>query len=155
MAQHSGAPIFQNAFITPLGGFAVKFVNKTGANSVYGTVCDISATTFRAVDVEEAAGSDPIGIMYGDNEGNAVADGSDVWVVTGGPAEVLLENGTAATMGNWVGTADTDAGRADATVTEGNIPNLTFAEHFREIGHCMQTIGSGTDVLALVKTHFN
>jgi hypothetical protein len=155
MPLHNGAPIFEKSFITPLGGYAVQFVNKTGANSVYGTVCEVSATTFRGVQLEEAGGSDPLGIMYGDSNGNPVADGANCYVVVGGPAEILLENTTAATVGNWVKTSDNAAGRCDATTAEGSIPGLTFAEHFREIGHCLQTISSGTDVLALVNTHFN
>ena len=49
-----------------------------------------------------------------------------------------------------VGAADV-AGRADATsATPPAAPT-----HFEEIGHCLQTISGGTDVLCRVVLHFN
>ena len=76
--------------------------------------------------------------------------------VVSGIAEVLLEDGTASIHGYWARTSITDAGRADITNAEppgGGIPQADI--HFREIGHCLESKSSGTDVLAKVVLHFN
>jgi len=144
--------INDNFAITPEGGFACKYTNDTGAASVKGTLVDTSGSVDNGVTVEGADGLDPIGAMWSDG----VANGSSVWVVIGGPAYVLLQDSTAATRGYWVRTSETAAGRADATnaaPSGGTIGALE--DHMCEIGHAMESVAGGTDVLALVHLHFN
>jgi hypothetical protein len=77
-------------------------------------------------------------------------------VAISGIADVLIEDGTAATRGNWVYTSDAQAGRANATLANppgGGIPELDT--HMREIGHCLQTVTAGNDKLARCLLHFN
>jgi len=137
--------------ITPEGGFAELLVNKTGAASVVGKTVQIEATTDSAVDICDADGQEMIGAMYE----AGIADGDDVWVVTAGRAQVLLKDATAGTRGYWVKTSDV-AGRVDATNAAppgGGVVQIDT--HMQECGHCMQTIGAGTDVLCWIQMHFN
>ena len=91
--------------------------------------------------------SDVIGAVYD----AGVADGDWCRVVVGGRAQVLLKDTTASTLGYWVKTSDT-AGRADATTS---VPPGHVAGHWQEIGHALETVSGGTDVLAWVMLHFN
>lgn len=137
--------------ITELGGIAVKLTNKTGAASVKGTVVEADTTTDDAFKVADADGNHPIGVVYDDG----VADGSECWVVISGIADVLLKDATASTHGNWVQMSDV-AGRADATVANppaGGVAQLD--NHMEEVGHCLESRGADTDVLARVCLHFN
>ena len=69
---------------------------------------------------------------------------------------MLLQDGTASTRGYWVRTSTTTAGRADATnVAPPGGTVSALEEHLKEIGHCLETKGSGTDVLAKCILHFN
>jgi hypothetical protein len=134
--------------LTSDGGFAVKMTNKTGSNSVKGTVVECDPDVDNAVEIAPGDSVDPIGVMYEDG----VADGSECWVVVAGRAQVLLKDGTASTREYWAKLSDT-AGRADIT---GAVPSPpTGAEHFKEIGHCLESQSSGTDVLAYIIVHFN
>lgn len=140
------------AKFTAEGGLAVQLINKTGAVSVKGTVVETSPTDDNAVGLEEADGLDPIGVIYEDG----VVDGDPVWVVVSGVAEVLLEDGTASTRNYWVRTSTSVAGRADAT--NAGPPGGTVAAletHAKEIGHCLESKTSGSDVLAKCVLHFN
>jgi len=135
-------------YLTPEGGIAIKMTNDTGAASIKGTIVHPS-TTDSGVETAATNAYDAIGVVYSDG----VANGTDVWVVIAGVAEVLLEDGTASTAGNWVNTSGTTAGRGDMTSAVPDPP--TSASHFQEIGHCIETVGSGTDVLAKAIIHFN
>lgn len=128
-----------------------RLLNKTGVASVLGEAVEASTTTDNAVALTGAMDYDCIGAM-GES---GIADGSLVWVAIAGPVQFLLEDGTASTQGNWVKTSDTDAGRIDATNAVppgGGIGQLD--EHTREVGHCAESQGSGTDVLCRVNCHF-
>jgi hypothetical protein len=145
-------PIFvwDNVALTELGGLAVKLTNKTGSNSIKGTVVKASTTDDLAF-AAQAAQYESFGIVYEDG----IADGSECFIVVQGVAEVLLEDTTAAEHGNWVYCSTVD-GRANATLPfppGGGIPE--HDEHFKEVGHCLQTVSSGTDVLAKCVLHFN
>jgi hypothetical protein len=134
---------------TPEGGMIERYINDTGASSVKGTVVEVARNAVDdAVDIAGTSSDDVIGVIYDDG----VADGDFVWVVTQGKAQVLLEDGTIATRGFWVGTGLTTPGRADATSAD---PPGFVLRHFDEIGHCLETKGAGTDVLVLVHLHFN
>lgn len=138
--------------ITNEGGLAVQMINQTGATSVKGSVVDLSDTADFACKLAEIESVDPVGVIY---EGG-IAIGELVWVVYLGLVDVLLEDGTAATRGYWVSVSTTQTGRADATNAQP--PGGTIAaieQHFTELGHCFESKGSGTDVLARVNIHFN
>jgi hypothetical protein len=127
-------------------------INKTGANSVKGIIVDASSTTADAFGVVGADDPDPIGIIY--DEG--VPDGQLCRIVDHGPAQVLLQNSTAATLGFWVKVSDTIPGRADATNASppGGTVNA-IDDHFTEVGHCLESVTAGTDKLCWVMHHQN
>lgn len=129
------------------GGLAVRLINKTSVASVKGTVVTTAAGTDNAFDLTAGDDVDPIGVVYE----TGIADGSECWVVVAGIADVLLKDTTAATRNYWAATSDT-GGRADCTNAAS--PGLILT-HFQEIGHCLESKSSGTDVLAKVLLHFN
>lgn len=137
-------PSGTNGF-TSEGGMYQTFINDTGADSEKGTIVIASTDTDNAVKVAPAGTDMPIGIIYESD----IAQDELVKVVTYGKAEVLLVDGQASIHGNWCGVSSTVNGRMfqDATPPTG--------VHFQEIGHSLQSISSGTDVLALVQIHFN
>jgi hypothetical protein len=139
----------ERAKFTPDGGLAVLLTNKTGAASVKGTVVTTGTVQDNSFALQ-AAEFEAAGIVYD----SGVADGSECWVVVSGIAEVLMKDGTAATRGFWTRCADTD-GRAESTAAPTGIGALDVAEHFKEIGHCLESKAAGTDVLAKVLLHFN
>ncbi len=137
---------------TSLGGICARLTNKTGSNSVAGEVVIASTGTDDAVALTGADESQPIGVFLDDG----VADGDEAWIVTGDIADVMIEDGSTATRGYWVRTSITDAGRADITNAAppgGGTPELD--RHMAEIGHCLESKGSGTDVLARCVLHLN
>jgi hypothetical protein len=62
----------------------------------------------------------------------------------------MLKNSTSSVCGYFVGVSDT-AGRAEAASAA---PTGT-TEHFREMGHCLESKSSGTSILAKCVLHFN
>lgn len=148
-ADANGVVALGNIGITPEGGMAVRLINKTGTASVKGTLVSAASTADGGF-ILQANEYDMLGVCYSDG----VADGGACWVVVHGIAQVLLEDSTAATRGNWVHAAATD-GRADATLTQPSGAGFTeAAEHFKEVGHCIETVTSGTNKLAKVVLHF-
>lgn len=135
--------------LTAEGGFAVLLKNDTGGNSVKGTIVSPSTTDDDAFEIQSSA-YDAFGVVYE----SGVADGSYCWVIIGGRAQVLLADSTAAVRGNWTKCSDTD-GRAEVTTAPTGIGALSTAEHFKEIGHCIESKDAGTNVLAYVILHFN
>ena len=143
-SDHSGGKVL----ITPEGGVAIKLTNKTGANSVKGTIVVADPDVDNAFEIAPADTQSPIGVVYE----AGVADGSDAWVVVYGIAEVLLKDSTTSTRGYWAKVSDTN-GRAD--ITTSNPPVATAAEHSKEIGHGLESKSGGTDVLTKIAMHFN
>jgi hypothetical protein len=145
---HNVANKFRMHYDSATGEYGPQFklTNRTGSNTVKGTIVRASTANDMAFETEAADEDEPIGIVY---EGG-VADGSDAWVWgSGAVAQVLLVNSTAATRGYWasVGSA---AGRADMTNADPIVAN-----HWREIGHCLESKTAGTNVLARALIHFN
>ena len=134
---------------TPEGGYAIRLTNDTGAVSVKGSVVTAGATVDNSFKLQ-AAEFEAVGIVYEDG----IADGSECWVVVGGIAEALLKDGTAATRGYWTRCADTD-GRALVTTPPSGIGAIATSDHFKEIGHCLESKDAGTNVLAKLVLHFN
>ena len=140
---------------TPIGGRAIRVINDTGEVSIRGRVLKASEAVDAAVMLCPADDDEALAIMY--TEG--VEDGGFVFVVTSGIAEVLLEDDTGTTRGNWLRTSITEAGTADGT--NADPPGSGIGEvqqHFKEIGHVTQNVaggGIGTNVLAKCWLHFN
>lgn len=127
------------------GGLFEYFINNTGETSVLGTIVVASTTLANAVSIAPANSVLPIGIIAE----NGVANGSLVKVVTYGKAYVLLKDGLSSSLGYWCGVSDT-AGRMFQAV---DAPSTV--EHSREVGHSLQSVSGGTNVLSLVQVHFN
>jgi hypothetical protein len=128
------------------GGIAIKLTNKTGANSVKGTVVYADPAVDNAFEVNPTNGDMPFGVVYE----SGIADGSECWVVVSGIAEVLLVNTVASTRSYVAYSSGSVAGRIDTAAT---VPAATT--HFREIGHTMESKTGGTDVLIKCLLHFN
>lgn len=140
----------KNSGISEIGGQMIALRNKTGAASVKGTVVSLSDTTDDSFKLQSSE-FDAVGVVYE----SGIADGSECWVVISGKAQVLLTDGTASTRGYWV-YADAVDGRANASVAipaGGTIQELQ--NHFKEIGHCLESKTAGTNVLAKCVLHFN
>ena len=117
--------------ITEEGGFFVSLINKTGVNSVKGSVVRISATQ-NAFELNPTSGTLWFGVVYE----SGIADGSLCRVVIRGIAEALLEDSTASAAQNVIAPSATTAGRFDCS---GAGP-----------GNCLETKSSGTNVLCKV-----
>lgn len=138
-----------SAFITKEGGYAVRILNKTGADSVKGTIIEADKTVDNAVQLAGIDDPDPCGVVYSDG----IPDGGYMYIITTGIADVKY--GTAVTRGTFARipvTADSVAG--GLAVAE-PLPSTPFAtdKHFREIGHPLESIGSPG--LAKTILHFN
>ena len=127
------------------GGYYITLINKTGANSVKGTIVIASTTTDNAIDIAPTNSDSPIGVILEDG----VPDGSLVKVVISGKAYALLENGESSTRGYWCQVSSTQAGRMSQLVN----PDPTT--HWTELGHSLESKTAGTNVLSLVILHFN
>lgn len=128
-----------NFKITAIGGYAVKLTNNTGVNSVEGQQVEADDADENSYKVADANSLMVVGYVY--NAG--VADGSEVWIVTGGIAEMLVDAGGCVHHDRMVSSAT--AGSAGVS----NTPSV--ADHFAEIGHAIETVvGAG---LAKVMIH--
>jgi len=129
-------------------GFLVKVKNNTGGASVKGHILAACPDMDNAVCIE-SNGFDPIGICAE----SGIANGSDMWMwANGSICQVLMKDATAAVRG-YVGLCDDVDGRAYVVAVPSSNP--VVAEHFRELGHCTQSVDAGTNVLALFSIHFN
>ena len=137
------------ATVLKTGAFAVWMTNRTGAASIKGTIVTASRDYDSAIMIEDADnGYDAFGIIYQ----NGVLDGNQVLVIVAGIAEVLIQDGQAVAHGNLMRCSDTVDGRAIPV----NIPPPPNQDqHFKEIGHCIESKASGTNVLAKCIVHFN
>ncbi len=125
--------------LTPLGGYAVKLTNKTGANSIKGEIVIASTGTALAVALAGANETSSTGVFLEDG----VSDGSEAWVVTGGLAEVKMDAG---------GCALGDRIIAGATAGRGTVSNTpAIAVHFQEIAHAHQI--AAANGLAICAVH--
>ncbi|KKM74312.1 hypothetical protein LCGC14_1401570 [marine sediment metagenome] len=130
--------------LTAIGGYAIRLTNKTGGNSVAGQLlAPYSATAVDDAVKTAAANSDEV---FGITLDAGVADGSAMWVVVGGIADVLMDAGGSARGDRLISSAT--AGSADVWNVGGAV-----ATHFLEIGHCVETVGGGA--LARTILHFN
>lgn len=138
---------FNHTITTPLGGIAIRIINGTGAPTVKGSLVSVSPTQDNKF-VLQANEYDTVGIVYE----HGISDGNLCYVVVTGIAEVLFKNGIAVTRGQLAIAADTD-GRAITIAVPSSNP--VVGEHFKEIGHCMESKNAGVNVLAKCIIHFN
>ena len=135
--------------VTNERGFLVKVTNRTGETSVKGKLVSASTSQDNAV-ILQANEYDCFGIIAE----SGIANESEMWIwVNGSICQVMYKDGVKATHGEIAICADTD-GRADRVVNPGaGVPAIET--HFKEIGHIMQTVDAGTNILALTMIHFN
>jgi len=145
-----GTVIAPKIMLTPEGGYAVLLTNRTGAASVKGTIISTSPDYDNAVRLCPVDSPAPVGIIYE----TGIADGSNVWVVVSGIAEVLFVNNVER---NWLARMS----RSDDTTSEAGkgwgeiLPSPPFAtdKHFMEFGHILETKTAGSLTKCLI--HFN
>jgi len=135
---------------TPIGGLAVKLVNRSGAASIKGHLVDISPSYDESVRLCPVEVPDCIGVFLD----SGIPDGEEAWVVISGVAEVYFFASTIrghfARIG-WGSDTGEVAGQAIAEAIPS--PPLSTDKHFGEIGHVLTTrTGPG---LAKVVLHFN
>lgn len=150
MVSTDATPTPQKAFNTPEGGIAVKLTNKTGANSVKGSMVRLNSGQDNSFILCVVNVPDPIGFVYE----NGVADGSECLVVISGIAEVYFIGNT--TRGQFArGFITGDAGYVTGQALAESVPTAPFAtdKHFYEVGHILESrTGAG---LAKCIIHFN
>ena len=133
--------------VTGEAGLLVRMTNGTGSASVKGTL--ISAST--SVDNEFILQSNEFD-TFGIVAESGIADGSQTWVWMSGKCQVLWKDSQSSTRGYVALAADTDGRAYNVDVPSSN---PVVAEHFKEIGHVLESKSSGTDVLVLCVIHFN
>jgi len=134
--------------VTGETGYLQRLKNTTGAVSVKGTLVTQSTTADDSL-VLEVNEFDTFGIVAE----SGVADNEFVWVwKNGSRALVLFKDANSSTRG-YVAIASDTAGRAVNVAVPSSTP--AAAEHFKEIGHVLESKSDGTDVLVLVELHFN
>lgn len=129
-------------------GFLMKMTNKTGSNTVKGSLVSAHSSVDMSFGLQSNE-FDTFGVVYE----AGVADGSDAWIwLNGSIAEVLVENNERPVLGYLVIAAATDGRCKFIAIPTGN-PNVS--DHFREVGHCLESKTQGTDVLVRAHLHFN
>ncbi len=134
--------VVQKIKLTSLGGYAIKLTNKTGSNSVAGQLVQTDTTTNDAVNLSGVNSDDTIGIILD----SGVSDGTDMWVVVYGIADVLMD-AVGSVRGDRIISAP-----VGGFATPWNVGGAV-ATHFQEIGHCIETRGGAG--LARCVLHFN
>jgi hypothetical protein len=148
-----GLIINSAVFLTPDGGVATKMINKTGATSIKGTIAHHHATIDFGFELCPDDEADQIGVIYGDDDGNQVADGAECWVVSNGRALIYFESAT--TLGHFVRSQVAgDGGTIGYAIAEA-APTSPFSsdKHFQEIGHVLEATGAAG--LAMCVLHSN
>lgn len=129
---------------TPEGGLALRLINRTGAASVRGEIVKAS-TSIKGFGLAAANEDFPIGVVYD----SGVANLAPCRVGVGGSVQVLMKNTVGTTVGDILYVSDT-AGRAQSSST---LP--AAASIYRTIGHALETVSGGTNVLVWAVLHFN
>lgn len=131
-------------FQTVEGGYAIKLTNRTGNNTVKGSIIQLDTANDNSFILATANSDFPCGVVYENN----IANGSECWIVVSGIAEVLIKN-TVAPVRGYVAFVSNTAGRADISAI------APVNEHWREIGHTLESKSAGTNVLMKCVLHFN
>lgn len=128
-------------------GLAIRAINGTGTSTVKGTVVSASTSADNRF-IAQSNEFDSIGVVYE----AGIADGQPCWIIIQGVADVLWKNTETSTRGHVAIAADTD-GRALNIAVPSASP--AAAEHFKEIGHVLETKNASTDMLVKCILHFN
>jgi hypothetical protein len=129
---------------TPDGGIYQTFTNRTGDDSVKGTIVMQSTTEDHAVVIAAAGSPLAFGVVYEDN----ISIGSQVKVVVMGKAQVLLRTGESIRRGHWcVLSSVTDGRMEEGTITG----TLLLSEYAEGIGVSLEDKSSG---LAWIELQF-
>lgn len=142
------------AILTAEGGIAVPMINDTGAASVKGQLVRASPTLDGAFVTSTVVAGPPVGQyeVIGAVYEPGVANGLPCYVVIYGIADVLMQDGQAATRGYWVRGSTTVNGRA---VMSAAPPVGSSDNHFQEVGHALQSVAAGVNVLTRIMMHLN
>lgn len=132
--------------LTGDGGLAVKLINATNTTTQKGQVVTASTGSQRAYELTNNQFV-AIGYVY-----EPVAPGEEGFVVVSGIADVMVQGATSAGDHMIVYTAP---GTATASVPPAGLSALATSEHFKEIGHCLETHASGSNYTIKIVTHFN
>ena len=127
-------PTNQN-FITPFGGRAQVLVNRSGGAIRVGEVVELNAAGERGFAKATAGSANPLGVAY-----ENVVDGSECWVVTEGPQDVLLDSSGGCSYGQPLCMSPTEAGRVRVGAV--GVP----------FGTAIDTANAGAPAFAFVKT---
>jgi hypothetical protein len=138
------------AIFTPDGGLAVWFQNRTGAPSVRGMLVTLGTAPSSVIACPYTIPK-AMGVIYS----SGVPESQFVRVVISGVAYCLFDNSATPTVGYWVGLSDSVDGRAQARSTLPDNSGAGIDLHNKEIGHCVDSVPGGSDVLARVVLHFN
>ena len=123
----------------------VRLINKTGSASVIGSIVSVSSTTDGAFMLNPIDGDMPIGVVT-----EVVAADALCYICVSGIVPVLLVDSVATTR-SYVGFSSASvSGRVDTSAT---VP--AAIQHFREIGHTLESKSAGTNVLVKMVVHFN
>lgn len=124
----------QNTFGT------VYLINKSGGETIRGELVKADTVTDEAFVLCAADDEECIGVIV---EGG-IQDGSRCRIAVSGVVDVMLKNTTLGVAGNWVKVSNA-AGRADASNAA-----PVGADRDKGLGHCIQAVGAGTDVLCRI-----
>lgn len=135
--------------VTGESGPLLRVIQRTGGVSVKGELVSCSLAADDSL-IKQSNEYDAVGVIAQ----AGIADGELCWVWSEGAiAQVLYEDGEAATRGNILLAAPTDGRGIDIANPGGGLPGTDT--HFKENGHVMQSVASGTDILARCWLHHN
>lgn len=135
--------------LTPEGGLAIQLLNVTGSNVLKGSLLSSSPGTSDLSFVLCSSQYDGIGTAY-----EFIPATKRGWVTISGVADFLLQNGTSAVRGDWI-RASTVEGRCTPNSPPAGLGAITADEHFKEIGHCLETKAGAADVFVKGIIRFN
>lgn len=130
-----------------LTGIAIQLINGTGQTSILGSVVSVSDSEDNKFILQDNE-FDAIGVVAESGR----SDGQPTWVIIAGVAKVLFKDNVAPVRGYIALSADTN-GRANCIDVPSSNP--VQAEHFKEIGHVLESKQAGSNVIANVILHFN
>lgn len=122
-------------------------INNTGETSVKGKLIEMDTTTNQAV-LTTLQSAVCIGVI--DEAG--ISNGNVMRIITGGNAQVLLNDNVGCTAGDWAATGEVGG------YTRVSASPIAAPIHFDEVGHYSETVaagGAGTHVMASLIMHFN
>ena len=131
---------------SPEGGLLVRMLNSSGGTLLKGKTVRADAGTNDGMILAATSDEMAIGVVYQD-----ILAGVYGWIVVAGIAEVLIDTAGALTPGFWVGCSTSTTGECSAQAAS---PGSTV-QHFREIGHTIQSRAGGATTRVRCIIHFN